>query len=148
MQIDDAQNLLNRLITEKGLKLEDITLNDGLCIFNTYYHDYRFENCNLEEDGDMLLYEWGTYSWNDNLFQISLGRQFISNFADGDEAFKQLHLIFFYPEGTFNKDLSGNKWFSNPNNTDEIISFVSNQDIFKSLLDSKPVKVEIDFDDI
>jgi hypothetical protein len=28
------------------------------------YSDVRADGCDLEQDGDMLLYQWGTYAWD------------------------------------------------------------------------------------
>ncbi len=145
MDVKDAELILKYLISKQNLSLKELDLSDGLKIFEKFYRNYRFENCDITEDDDMLLYEWGSYTWSGNLFQISLGRQFIISDEEGDDWIKQLHLIFFYPVGTFEEGINGNQWFSNPNEADSIQKFIFDNKSFTELLNKIPVKVEIDY---
>lgn len=51
-----------------------------------FYHIHRAEDCEVDEDGDMLLYQWGTYDWGaGRWFEINITRQFIPSDGAEDE---------------------------------------------------------------
>lgn len=64
-----------------------------------------------EEDGDMLLFQFGTYEWfgNPRRFELSLTRQVI--YPDGeDQEIWQLRLTYFYEPAPALDSLKGNEW--------------------------------------
>ena len=82
-----------------------------------FYRDVRASGCVLEKDGDMLLFQWGTYDTFPRAggiiaeaFDFSLTRQLIAEGAEDDDIW-QLALNFeFAPTGQLRALGSGNKW--------------------------------------
>ena len=54
---DSKKQLANRM-QEAGLKLAKLTADEGFRLMLEFYNDVRADDCPLEEDGDMLLYQW------------------------------------------------------------------------------------------
>lgn len=43
-----------------------------------FYGEVRADDVDLESDGDMLLFQWGTHDWgNGPMFEVDITRQFI-----------------------------------------------------------------------
>ena len=56
-----------------------------------FYASERCDGCVLEEDGDMLLFQWGTYNWGDSThFELNITRQLMPGGEDGDGGFRQV----------------------------------------------------------
>ena len=80
-----------------------------------FYRDVRASDCAIDSDGDMLLFQWGTYDWGEGRnFELDITRQFIGAAAE-DEDVWQLHLTFRFASS---EDLtalgSGNRWCNHP----------------------------------
>ncbi len=59
-----------------------------------FYQKEQVEGCAIDQDGDMLLYQWGTYNWGKGkVFEFNITRQLIVE-EDEDENIWQLSLIF------------------------------------------------------
>lgn len=59
----------------------------GLTVMADFYGQVRVGGVNMGEDGDMLLFQWGTYSWGEErCFEVSVVRQLILPSLDDDDA--------------------------------------------------------------
>ncbi len=67
-------------------------------------------------DGDMLLFQWGTYDWGAGRhFELNITRQFIEEDLEGDDAISQLSLTFrFDPTDQLEELGAGNRWCDGP----------------------------------
>lgn len=83
------------------------------------YADQRAENCPVEEDGDMLLYQWGDYGSG---FEWNLTRQFITNEETDDDAISQLSVTLMFRDVASIE--SGNYWCSSPDELGEFRKFI------------------------
>ncbi len=81
----------------------------------SFYTESRVEDCNVDDDGDMLLVQWGTYDWGaGEHFEFNVTRQLIRNPSE-DEDIWQLALTFRYRPDTFLRSLGeGNRWCHHP----------------------------------
>ena len=81
-----------------------------------FYENERASECDLDADGDMLLFQWGTYDWDGHgaHFEVGIARQFIASGAEDDEIW-QLHVTFrAEPDDVTAALASGNRWCSSP----------------------------------
>lgn len=103
---------------------------DGFAQMLTFYADVRFEDTNLAEDGDMLLFQWGTYDWgNGRFFNAALTRQLIRG-AGEDSDIWQLHLTYrFAPSDAFAGLGAGNRWCAHPAQLASFKEFVMNHPV-------------------
>jgi hypothetical protein len=90
-----------------------------------FYRDIRAEDCALERDGDMLLFQWGSYDWGSGRhFEFDITRQLIAGRSE-DEDIWQLHLTFeFAPSEELTALGAGNRWCRRPDDVPAFESFV------------------------
>lgn len=90
--IESARSLLLSRIAEEGKGLTALSPLDVLEVMFAFYQTVRFAEPELEEDGDMLLVQWGSHDWGHGLkFTFDVTRQFIVGSGEDDD-FTQLHL--------------------------------------------------------
>ncbi|MGE4190150.1 MAG: hypothetical protein AB7G12_09635 [Thermoanaerobaculia bacterium] len=92
------------------------------------YGRERIDRTAIDEDGDMLLFQWGVFDWGDGRrFEIDLSRQAIIPEDDDEEAdqeIQQLRCTFRYEPEQFEELLSGNRWCQTPDDLDAFRAFV------------------------
>jgi hypothetical protein len=81
----------------------------------SFYRDVRAEDSPAGSDGDMLLFQWGTYDWGTGEnFEFDMARQLIlpaGEPEDADESFWQLHLTLRLPPTAALRCLAeGDRW--------------------------------------
>src|SRR3954471_21997227 len=73
---------------------EQLTARKGIAAMCSFYADERAEGAAIENDRDMLLYQWGVDTFNaPDVFQVSITRQIN---VMGESQPYQLALIFSY----------------------------------------------------
>jgi hypothetical protein len=103
-----------------GRPASALTASEGVDAMLAFYAAERCDGCELEEDGDMLLFQWGTYAWGDSThFELNITRQLMSGGDDEDkddgEGILQLSLTFRFPPAAELQALgSGNEWCDTP----------------------------------
>lgn len=87
MRPNQAKEKLEERIKQAGTPTSDLTLPQGIQLMLDFYRDVRTQGCDLDDDGDMLLFQWGTYDWDGTgpTFQCDITRQFIKAGSEGDD---------------------------------------------------------------
>jgi hypothetical protein len=131
--------------TRLGEPVEGVTPRRALEAMFAFYAGQRAEDVAIDEDGDMLLYEWGVYSFTGpESFQLGITRQFIV--TDEDEPY-QLHLtLHFTPTDALRLLKDGNKWCHSPDELPGFGHFVESSAPFNAVADAKPSRVELYFE--
>ncbi len=76
MKPEDAEHQFEQFLEESNLAADALTPRSGLAAMLDFYVRERADGCSLAEDGDMLLFQWGTYDWGDGLrFEVGITRQ-------------------------------------------------------------------------
>jgi hypothetical protein len=92
------------------------------------YGRERIDRTAIDEDGDMLLFQWGVFDWGEGpRFEIDLTRQVIIPEDDDEEAdqeIQQLRCTFRYEPEQFEDLLCGNRWCQTPEDLDAFRAFV------------------------
>lgn len=111
-----------------------------------FYQNDRADGCLIDQDGDMLLYQWGTYDWGKGeSFELDITRQFIEN-ASEDENIKQLSLTFrFHPTEGFRQIGEGNLWCSSPEGIEVFRAFIFDSPAFSAISSAESWKVALEF---
>jgi hypothetical protein len=114
-----------------------------------FYREERASGCNVENDADMLLFQWGVFDWgNGEHLDIDITRQVIIPGKEDDDAIWQLHLTYRCKPNTSDRNLgSGEEWCSSPDELEEFAQLVTDSGAFSCL---KPKRsdavVEIHFE--
>ena len=111
----------------EGVNIDVLRLPTTIAAFLDFYGEERAIGCEVGDDADMLLFEWGTFDWGDGEhFELNLARQLI--FGVGDEKTWQLKLTYaFQPTDGFRSFGAENRWCASP---DELSTF--RQDVEQS----------------
>jgi hypothetical protein len=125
---------INRLLPEDGIR--------GLVKF---YQMERIDGCDMENDGDMLLFQWGIYNFTGkNEFQINITRQLL--LLEEDEPY-QLSLTFYYDVNDDNSTIkAGNFWCNNVKDISGFLRMIDKNSTYQVLKDKKAAKVEMTYD--
>jgi hypothetical protein len=76
------------------VNLSSSTARNGLAQMLAFYASVPATGCG-GPDGDMLLFQWGTYDWGKGRhFELNITRQFIEQGLEDDDAISQLSLTY------------------------------------------------------
>lgn len=120
MKPADALDALRDRLDRAG---PDATVAARFAVMRAFYREVRVEDCPLEDDGDMLLFQWGTVRAADtHRFEIDLTRQLI---AIGDEEPLQLHLTAqLAPTAALTALGAGQEWCPTPADLDAFAALI------------------------
>lgn len=142
MQLSQAEGDLKKRVGP----LETLTPRRALEAMFVFYADLRADDVEIDEDGDMLLYEWGTSITTGETFQIGITRQFIYPDEEDEEPY-QLHLtLYFDPTDALRQLKDGNKWCHSPDKLPAFRKSVEKSAAFKAVADAKPLRVDLYLD--
>lgn len=129
MKIDRAARFIEAL----GKPLEEATFRELFAAMTGQYARERVEEAvALEDDGDMLLFQWGDY---DGKATIDITRQLI--FRDGD-MFQLSASVESLPASGIK---AGDRWCATPDELPELIAFVESSESFRRLADTRGARV-------
>jgi len=126
-----------------GLALEDLTPSAGVEAMLSYYADERAEGCPVADDGDMLLFQWGTYDWGEGpAFEVDLTRQLIHTDTKAEKV-RQLRLTFRFEPSVGAAAGEQNRWCLSPAGLAEFREFVIASEGLRAAERQRPVSVRL-----
>jgi len=128
-----------------GLSIEALRAAEAVQQVLAFYRTRRFDRCDPEADGDMLLYQWGVFDWGEGpSFQFDLTRQFMIADALGDEGMSQLSLVLHYALTDALSALpAGNVWCMSPRKADAFERTVLGSAAYAAVAGISPEHVEL-----
>jgi hypothetical protein len=119
--------------------LAALTPAEGIAAMIACYADERVDGCDVEDEGDMLLYQWGVNDWGaGEAFEVNITRQLIVA-DDEDDGPRQLSLTFrFEPCGALRAVRGGNRWCASPRGVAAFSRFVTSSRAYGAV-DGLPV---------
>ena len=162
MTPENSKPELEERIKQSGAAINTLTPSKGVRLMLDLYKAIRAENCELDDDGDMLLFQWGTYDWGKGpSFQFDITRQFTVSHSEEDEeeyeeeydeefeedaAVFQLSLKFHFVASTeFDALKSGNHWCRTPAELPGFEAIIFDSDAYRAVQASRPSKVTVDY---
>jgi len=147
MKPSESQDELKKRL---GPSIDAITPRRALDAMSAFYAEQRADDVAIDQDGDMLLYQWGVYSFTKpESFRLGITRQFIV--TDEDEPYQdepyQLHLtLHFDPTPALRQLERGSEWCRTPEELADFRRIVESSAPFKALADTKPSRVDLRFE--
>jgi hypothetical protein len=147
MKAETARQELERFLVGRGITLASLTPAAGIEAMVSFYGAVRVTDCNLDSDGDMLLFQWGMYDWGAGLrFEVDITRQFIVCCGDEDSIW-QLQLTFAFPPTDLLRAVGkGDRWCSAPSELDDFISFIQSHPALAAVGSRPDAKVTLHCD--
>jgi hypothetical protein len=125
MRIEDAPAHLAAAIAGAGE-----TIAARLDAVIAFYRDQRADGCVIEDDGDMLLFQWGP--GHAGGFEVDITRQLM---PVGQDDPLQLHLTARFAA---REDRAGHIWCASPAAIDAFRAEISGKDVYRALAGSVP----------
>jgi hypothetical protein len=155
MRVFEAADRYAAFGVERGI--EDLRLIDPWTLVDlmlTWYADERFDDVDPEASGDMLLFQWGTYSDGDGAatFEYDITRQLIDRNvgddedSDDDGAVWQLHVTEQFPAGIGSELGRGHRWCETPDDLPEFRTFIETSDATAAVRGAAPSLTEVYLD--
>jgi hypothetical protein len=147
MRAKKAKREFERYLKRRNTKLAEMRPSAGLDAMLGFYRDIRADDCDIDQDGDMLLFQWGTYDWGQGEhFSFDITRQLIVGPGE-DEDFWQLSLTFeFPPDDTLRAVESGNRWCASPEQLEEFAAFVRSTAAYIAVANRNDANIVLDYE--
>ena len=134
-------------LKDQKLKEKDLTLTSLPDVFLDYYQTVPFETVGVENDGDMLLFQYGICDWGQGEhFELNLTRQLIEMHDEDEEQedhMYQLQVTLFYKPADFASVESFNKWSSDCTTLNDFKEIILTSAGYQAALNHIPTKLEI-----
>jgi len=135
-----------KFLAARDQRVVSLSVPDGVDAMLAFYRDVRADGCDPARDGDMLLYQWGTYDWGQgSQFELDITRQLI--LADReDEEIWQLSLTFFFaPSSTLHALRAGSRWCPSVEECNDLRTFILSSPAYTTSTAASILRVELDY---
>ena len=149
MRPDTSRAAFESFVREHGESVVVLTPEAGVRLMLDFYRDVRAEGvAGLDENGDTLLFEWGTFDWGEGShFQIDICRQFREAKLQDDDAISQLRLVFYFVPTEERLQLKdGRRWCDQPKWLPEFQVFVQENRAYQAVALSHAEIVELSYE--
>ena len=146
MKPSAAKKEFLKRIKATGHSLKALPLLEGIESMLLFYEEERIDGCDIEEDSDMLLFQWGCNDWGEGeFFEVEIARQSMDQSGE-DDNIRQLRLIYkFEPDAKLRKIKDGNKWCASPDEVDAFRKFIHSSKAFEAGTKMTPKKITLEF---
>jgi len=145
MDLTEVEQRFRDRIENANRDLVTLGVVEGIDLLLSFYEDERAEECEIGEDGDMLLYQWGSYDWiiGVEAFELDITRQLIGPGHEDEDIF-QLSLTFkFAPTIESRAIKNGNRWCSRPTEVDSFRDFIHKSAAFQAVVGQVPQTITL-----
>lgn len=147
-----AKDELSRLIVETSGGLDSLRASDVIKLMTDFYRDQRASDCEISEDGDMLLFEWGVYRWGGESFRVGVTRQFIPRGGNDDAIYQLILEAHYEPDDEVGAaqiaakvSRTSNKWCGSPEDLNGFLDFIAVSPAMTLAAERNPFKVTLDY---
>jgi len=144
MKPEDSAIAFASFSNRSGVSISRCSPRQGFDLVFSFYQSVKPSGCD-GPNGDMLLFQWGTYDWgNGRCFELNLTRQFSEQSFQDDDAISQLSLTFrFQPTDELESLKEGNRWCDGPSESGVIREFTLSSAAFVAVADESGAEVDL-----
>lgn len=144
---DQSQAAFEQFVSARSMSVTELTAATALTVVIDFYRTVRGADCPLDQDADMLLYQWGVYDWGSGEnFEFDLTRQFIDAAEVDGSPMSQLSLkLLFAPSEALRSLERGNRWCHDLGETEEFARFVTDSEAHRIVSGLVPERVELEW---
>ncbi|MFY7865683.1 hypothetical protein [Roseateles sp.] len=141
----ESRAAFESFLASHGASVSSCTPRQGVDLMFAFYQSEKPVGCD-GLDGDMLLFQWGTYDWGKGRhFSLNITRQFIEKVLQDDAAISQLSLTFrFDPTVELEELGAGNRWCDGPSEFTLVRDFALSSVPLLAVADQSAVAVELE----
>ncbi|WP_455205204.1 hypothetical protein [Kaarinaea lacus] len=141
-KIEESRDAFVEFIKQHAGDPNAILVTEAIDLTLSFYKECRVAQCKLEEDGDMLLYQWGYYNWHlGEYFEFDLTRQM----TRGADSMFQLQFKWLYEPDDILKTIEPNNsgWCRTPNEAEEFKQTILQSKAYAAAKIRKPMDVRL-----
>lgn len=146
MKAADADDAFLEELGSAGLELEELTASSALDAMVSFYRERRFSDVSLDDDGDMLVCEWG-FSADEDELVVAFVRQLRTTGDDGELKQLRLSLVFELTDETAETKPGHTEWCFHPDDADDLRAAVREEPWFAELEETVASDASLDSDD-
>lgn len=142
MQIDDVGD---RLVARVGNAIAAMTVGEALAQMTHFYVDERVAGVAIDDDGDMLLFQWGCYGPRDRkVWIVDIVRQVIA-VGNNDAEPVQVHLrAEIGPPDAVEGVVAGDRWCATPDAVEAFVDELNAEAILQRAVDRYCWTIEVE----
>lgn len=153
----NAQDVLARFrefAAGRAAVIDQLSALKAIDLMAAFYREVRANDCDLDADSDMLLFQWGSYDWGaGKSFEYDITRQLIpepaSDDAEPDGFIGQLSLTLkFPPIAAFEEIAAGNRWCHHPSALAAFLAFVWGCEATAAVKEAVPVATTLTYGNV
>lgn len=145
MLAKDAKVGFEEALHASGADLLSLTPRMAFERMTAFFRETRAEDCDSARDGDMLLYQWGTYDWGEGKrFEFGVTRQLIPVCGEGDDIWQLQLTIRLDPEDRLLGLGAGDRWCHSVDDLADFVAHVLGTEPFLSVADRADGVVTLD----
>jgi hypothetical protein len=152
MRSSDLLTEFRRFLDSQRLKPDRLDSSTAIAAMVTFYEQHRVDDVDLEELGDMLLFQYGTVDWHDGrgeAFEYNVTRQVVTPLTPGqddDDAFWQLQLTLRYPPTEAMRSLGmNNRWCQHPADAPGFEDYIRGTEAAQQVRGLAPIRVDLNY---
>ena len=148
MSPEDSLAVFRERLRRADFKQEALQPSEVLAQMLSFYREVRADKCDLEAEGDMLLFEWGNHDTEDgdNEFFLDFTRQFILDGDEDEDGMSQLYVRLHYPSTEELQRLGeGNHWCEHPDQAAAFEEYILASEAYRAVVALKPQDVIVDW---
>lgn len=131
---------------ERAIDLAGVTAAQAVNLMTDWYERQRVDDVS-DQDGDMLLFQWGTYDWGDGpSFQYDITRQLIRDGGEDDDIFQLSLTVHAAPTAEAKAIGSDNRWCESPAGLDEMRTFIGEAPATEFMRTAQVVRVDLHYE--
>ena len=148
MQPSESKQRFEQFVAAAGRAVDDLGPADAAHFVLAFYRQVRADDCPLDQDGDMLLFQWGAHDFGQGeTYRYDLTRQFIAGGEEeDDQEMSQLSLTLHFAATAPLRALApGKRWCALPAAADEFARFVARQEVTALVAPLRPSRIMLEW---
>ncbi|WP_297610565.1 hypothetical protein [Nocardia sp.] len=146
MRALDLENAFVRYLGNHGHTLDNLNASTAIGSMAMFYAHHRVTDVDIDNDCDMLLFQWGTYGNDRQEFVYDITRQVITG-SGVDDSIRQLSLSLYFPITATSRSLgNGSRWCPHPEQTETFLALIARHPAATHVSSARPYRTQVTFD--
>jgi hypothetical protein len=145
MNPSESKSRFEQFVADSGHSVATLTAATATHVMLAFYRQVRATDCPLDEDGDMILFQWGAYDFGEGeTYRYDITRQFILSGSEGNDGMSQLSLTVHFPVTDALRALKrGNRWCPSPAQADVLEQFIRSHEASVTVSSLTPLRTTL-----
>lgn len=144
LKVQASRSAFAKILEARKIALPDLIPGTGFALMCAFYATRRTEGCDIQNDGDTLLFQWALSAGSRERFTVEITRQFMS--GPDNEDIRQLSLFFSYaPSAELRAIGSGSASCHSPLELEDFVTYVTTTRAYQILEQVEAAKVSLEY---